>query len=113
MRQSFDSGYSRQESKPLNAAAKAATTIRRILTADDRDSNNGRLSLDPLEDQGERIRNRKSHSFLLLKPQIVLHCEEGEDSFVYLAALEASLQIHTILDIDHVDDPVNGYIMAR
>lgn len=105
----------RPAAQNLQAAALrvATTALKRILTADsgqDEDASRGS------QDQGQglvRTAQRKSHFCILLKPQIALHSEEEEDAVVYVAAMEASLKSVTILDLDHVDDPINGYIMRR
>ncbi len=60
-----------------------------------------------------RTAEQKSHLCILLKPQIALHSEGVEEAVVYVAAMEASLRSFTVLDLDHIDDPVNGYIMRR
>lgn len=96
------------------AAARAATALRRILTSEPNpvDSNDAnRPSQDPVE--FTRTAQRKSHFCVLLKPQIALQTEDGEDAVIYIAAMEASLKSLKLLDLDHIDDPVNGYIMRR
>lgn len=92
------------------AAARAATALRRILTAD---SGNEEHVQSDTEESASRITQEKSHFCVLLKPQIALHNEEEEDAVIHIAAMEASLTSHTLIDPDYIDDAVNGYVMRR
>ncbi|KAG8900410.1 hypothetical protein FRB99_006058 [Tulasnella sp. 403] len=105
---------SRPKEPAQGAAARAATALRRILTSESstEDDDAAQARSDSLESL-PRIVQQKRHFCVLLKPQIALHCEEGHDSVVYIAAMEATLQSYMVVDLDHIDDSVNGYIMRR
>ncbi|KIO32802.1 hypothetical protein M407DRAFT_18267 [Tulasnella calospora MUT 4182] len=96
----------RPGSNVAGAAARAATALRRILTAD---SGNEEHVHSDTEETASRITQEKSHFCVLLKPQIALHNEEEEDAVIHIAAMEASLTSHTLIDPDYIDDAVNGY----
>ena len=72
-----------------------------------------RPGLNPLEGWKEGVSLKQSHFCVLLKPQIVLHSESGEDSTCVVAAGVAKLKINDILDNENADDPINGIIMSR
>lgn len=106
------------------AAQAAAHALRKILAHHESDGgpSQGTLILDADEDEhfdpmagwsDEAVSRNKSHFCLLLKPQIVLRSEMTKDSMVVLAALQATLQSHTILDVANIDDPVSGRVMTR
>ncbi|KAG8856771.1 hypothetical protein FRB96_006274 [Tulasnella sp. 330] len=91
------------------AAARMSTALRRILTSENEGSRE-----DVLESETPSLtEERKRHHCVLFKPQIALRCEEGHDSVVYVTAMEASLRSCAVMDPEHSDDPVNGYIMSR
>ncbi|KAG8925646.1 hypothetical protein FRC01_009884 [Tulasnella sp. 417] len=100
----------RPGSNVAGAAARAATALRRILTAD---SGNEEHVHSDTEETPSRITQEKSHFCVLLKPQIALHNEEEEDAVIHIAAMEASLTSHTLIDPDYIDDAVNSYVMRR
>lgn len=91
------------------AAARVSTALRRILTSESEGSRE-----DALESEAQNLTvERKRHHCVLFKPQIALHCEEGQESVVYVTAMEASLRSCAVMDPEHSEDPVNGYIMSR
>ncbi|KAG8995921.1 hypothetical protein FRB90_012874, partial [Tulasnella sp. 427] len=101
----------RPNSNVAGAAARAATALRRILTSE---SNNEEEPVQlGTEETSSRITQEKSHFCVLLKPQLALHNEEEEDAVVHIAAMEASLTSHTLIDPDYIDDAVNSYVMRR
>lgn len=101
----------RPNSNVAGAAARAATALRRILTAES--ANAEEHAHSDTEEVASRITQEKSHFCVLLKPQIALHNEEEEDAVVHIAAMEASLTSHTLVDPDYLDDAVNSYVMRR
>ncbi|KAG8929196.1 hypothetical protein FRC02_005895 [Tulasnella sp. 418] len=124
LRRSMESTTSsnNEPSKVQSAAARAANTLLKMLIYEgseekhEKHEKHERQDSVPSVEQSSLASNlvpKKSHFCLLMKPQIALHCEEGEDAVVFLAAMEASWQSHAILDMEYIDDPVNGYIMSR
>lgn len=86
-----------------------STALRRILTSE----SEGTREDAPEIEAPSLTEERKRHYCVLFKPQIALHCEEGQDSVVYVTAMEASLRSCAVMDPEHSEDPVNGYIMSR
>ncbi|EJD01130.1 uncharacterized protein FOMMEDRAFT_125792 [Fomitiporia mediterranea MF3/22] len=124
-RASVDSGNMRRPKNPTGLAAQvAAQAIRKILIGNENESPNIRSSeatdaddydrFDPMDGWStDSVSQNKSHFCLLLKPQVVLRSETAKESVVVLAALQATLQSHAILDTGNIDDPVSGRVMTR
>ncbi|KAL5488078.1 FMP27 [Sanghuangporus weigelae] len=125
LRLSTDTDMTKKIKNPTGLAAQAAANaLRKILTYHD---NDGRPSqayqasetsddgeFDPMAGwSDEAVSRNKSHFCLLLKPQVVLRSETTKDSMLVLAALQATLQSHTILDVANIDDPISGRVMTR
>ncbi|KAG9015450.1 hypothetical protein FRB94_000054 [Tulasnella sp. JGI-2019a] len=91
------------------AAARMSTALRRILTSE----NDEPPATAPESEVPSKTMERQRHFCVLFKPQIALHCEEGTDTVIYVTAMEASLRSCAIMDPEHFEDPVNGYIMSR
>ncbi|KAG5639269.1 hypothetical protein H0H81_004930 [Sphagnurus paluster] len=67
---------------------------------------------DPLQGWSEGVSLRKSHSVLLLKPQIVMQGEGSKDALI-VAAVQAKLQIFAIMDDSNANDHISGKVMSR
>lgn len=102
----------------------AANALRKILIGNESDNAHTRTSgtdnieaheqFDPMSGWSEEaVSLHKSHFCLLLKPQVVLRSEASKDSVLVLAALQATLQSHTIMDTANMDDPISGRVMNR
>ncbi|KAI0939194.1 hypothetical protein AcV5_000680 [Taiwanofungus camphoratus] len=108
---------------PVASAQAAAVAVRNFLIGDSGPSTNVETSpqqtldnpgpLDPLDGWSEGVSLRKSHFYLLLKPQVVLRSESSTDSVCVLAAVQGKLQNFAIMDNSNMDDPVSGKIMSR
>jgi hypothetical protein len=108
--------------KTPNRAQAVAQNLKRILTREERPGSSEDVSLVPSAPSGkidpgagwsEGVTTRSSHYCLLIKPQIVLSSEATSTSILVLSASTALLQSFSILDNEHIDDPVNGDIMSR
>ncbi|EJU06094.1 hypothetical protein DACRYDRAFT_97695 [Dacryopinax primogenitus] len=56
---------------------------------------------------------RKSHIARLIKPQVVLRSDLNADSITVVAIRSVYIRNFTVLDREHLDDPINGPIMQR
>ncbi|PPQ99072.1 hypothetical protein CVT24_003632 [Panaeolus cyanescens] len=113
----------KDKDKTTNSAQAAASALRKILRGDnstkisvdlakDRPLPDQHRPIDPLDGWDDGVSLRKSHCFLLLKPQIVLHGEDPADSCV-LAAAQGKLQSFAIMDTLNANDPITGKVMSR
>ncbi|KAL5508278.1 FMP27 [Sanghuangporus vaninii] len=122
---STDTDVTKKIKNPTGLTAQAAANaLRKILTHHDNDGRPSQASqasetgdddeFDPMSGwSDEAVSRNKSHFCLLLKPQVVLRNETTKDSMLVLAALQATLQSHTILDVANIDDPISGRVMTR
>ncbi|KZT62125.1 hypothetical protein CALCODRAFT_277895 [Calocera cornea HHB12733] len=56
---------------------------------------------------------RKSHIARLIKPQVVLRSDLNDDSITVVAIRSVYIRNFSVLDREHLDDPINGPIMQR
>ncbi|KZO94872.1 hypothetical protein CALVIDRAFT_538650 [Calocera viscosa TUFC12733] len=56
---------------------------------------------------------RKSHIARLIKPQVVLRSDLNADSITVVAIRSVYIRNFSVLDREHLDDPINGPIMQR
>lgn len=113
----------KDKDKATNSAQAAASALRKLLKGDnstkisvdlakDKPLPDQHRPIDPLDGWADGVSLLKSHCFLLLKPQIVLHGEGPTDSCV-VAAAQGKLQSFAIMDTLNADDPVTGKVMSR
>lgn len=104
-----------------NTAQAAALALKNILLGDrtsfddsvDEHESDTSSTVDPLHGWSDGVSLSKSHCFLLLKPQIILHNREKESETCVVTALQAKLQSFAILDEFNAKDPVSGKVMSR
>ncbi|KAF5387705.1 hypothetical protein D9615_000498 [Tricholomella constricta] len=124
----LDDDSDESEEDPKNWAATAtahmaASTLKKMLKGDSSKPSVELITgkeraaqlpeeFDPLQGWCEGVSLRKSHSCLLLKPQIVMR-EEGSKHALIVAAAQAKLQVFAVMDNYNADDPVCGKVMSR
>lgn len=107
-----------------NTAQAAATALRKLLIGDHSESSNiseelgsavAPNNLKPLDGWSSGVSLKKSHCFLLLKPQVVLrHKAPGvEEQTCIVAAHQAKMQSFDIMDDSNIEDPISGKVMSR
>lgn len=117
----FDLDTTSDKTRPDSMADLASATLRKILKTDSPkpslelrrekpDLIKGKV--DPLDGWAEGVTLNKSHVCLLLKPQIVMRGADAKDTIIVTAG-QAKLQIFSIMDDLHIDDPISGKVMAR